>query len=275
MKLVNIFVKREYLRFLSLIIFYLGIVKLYFYFSPAEFVTITFTINLTIIIVHFFICIFIESQFDNNIIRIKQIEFERIISYMSLIVLAPIAINFLIGILLYNKYIGYKLYCPFTLSKIDYKLHLKRRCELYNINKENFYPYNYICTYNAEDNQFIMEKLALKLKLYPCSDFKCSKVESLINNNEVIKKFFNEYYKENLYYCDTKQAIINSFSYPIKQDLCQEYTHDYLIFLVIYIYITVSLIKLESTYFKNIKANINMQLYFLDREFCINSSNNK
>ena len=71
MKLVNIFVKREYLRFLSIIIFYLGIVKLYFYFSPAEFVTVTFTINLTIIIVHFFICIFIESQFDNNIIRIK------------------------------------------------------------------------------------------------------------------------------------------------------------------------------------------------------------
>ena len=104
MKLVNIFVKREYLRFLSLIIFYLGIVKLYFYFSPAEFVTVTFIINLTIIIVHFFICIFIESQFDNNIIRIKQIEFERIISYMSLIVLAPIAINFLIGVLLYSKY---------------------------------------------------------------------------------------------------------------------------------------------------------------------------
>ena len=45
MKLVNIFVKKEYLKFLSLIIFYLGIVKLYFYFSPAEFVTITFTIN--------------------------------------------------------------------------------------------------------------------------------------------------------------------------------------------------------------------------------------
>ena len=97
-----------------------------------------------------------------------------------------------------------------------------------------------------------MEKLALKLKLYPYSDFKCSKVESLINNNEVINKFVNEYYKDELYYCDLKKNKINSFPNSIKPDMCQEYTYDYLIFLVIYIYITVSLIKLEYTYFRNI-----------------------
>ena len=47
------------------------------------------------------------------------------------------------------KYRKYLVQCPFTLNKLNYDKHLKRRCELYNINNYSRYSYQYICSYDS------------------------------------------------------------------------------------------------------------------------------
>ena len=43
----------------------------------------------------------------------------------------------------YRKYLKI---CPYTISDLDLNLHLGRRCDLYNINNNSRYSYQYICS---------------------------------------------------------------------------------------------------------------------------------
>ena len=99
-----------------------------------------------------------------------------------------------------NKYIDYLNICPYTISDLDLKLHLKRRCELYNINNNSRYSYQYICSYNSS-KELQIKKLSKKQK----QDFNsynalCLKVESLIKNNSIVDLFSKEYSNSDKYY---------------------------------------------------------------------------
>ena len=83
--------------------------------------------------------------------------------------------------------------CPFTLSDLDYHLHVKRKCELYGININSRYKYNYICSYNAYKD-FNGEKIDDGLDKIICIPAK--KV-----NDEIVNNFINEYKEKTNYYC--------------------------------------------------------------------------
>ncbi len=91
--------------------------------------------------------------------------------------------------------------CPFTITE-NYNLHYKKRCELYNLNKNSRFSNQYICSYNPSDSFKYSYKSSgkhtykvikkLKKKIEP--DFvRCVKVNNLILNKEIITLFDNEY----------------------------------------------------------------------------------
>ena len=162
--------------------------------------------------------------------------------------------NIVLGTLIYSlEYNYYKQFCPYDLSGSDYELHFKRRCELYNIDKENIYPFQYICSYNEKN--FFTEKFVNRYFPENPSEFECSKVTKLINNNKVIDDFVNEYYKEDLYYCNFKSKI-GRFQKSIAIKECDNKILPLVVFVLLDIIFSVQFIYFIYSYFKDIKANI-------------------
>ena len=180
----NILLKREYIISTTFIILNLSVILFFINISPRilKWLSITYKINFGLIVCFYLFCIFLECEFNNNKIRTKQIVTGRKIKNLSLIIIGPIIYNFLLGFLFYFIYYFDKKYCPFILSDKDYKLHLNKRCELYNIKneKELAYPYQYICSYNVEKSQTFIEILLIKLLSKSYSEFICSKTHPLI-----------------------------------------------------------------------------------------------
>ena len=94
--------------------------------------------------------------------------------------------------------------CPFSLSTelkfFNQSFYEKRRCELYNINMNSRYKYQYICSYNASES-FKNDKMKDGL-----DKIICISKEHNIDNNEIIAKFSEIYECNdknyfNLFYC--------------------------------------------------------------------------
>ena len=253
MKIINFFKKKEYL--LGSILIFLDInTFLFFYdFCTLNKLLIIFIINMSIIMIHLLICIFLESEFSSNYLRILQLRFEGKISIFSLIAAVSTYLNIYVMYYFYNEYLKYKNNCPFNLSEFDYKLHLKRRCELFsNTSIENNIS-QYICSFNAEKNYRRLEHLNDQ-NIY--SEYNCSLVETLMNNNGVIVNFVNEYNKEDIYYCDLKNQPLK---YPDSIDnyFCQVPLP--LIYVIIFfsqIILSFYYTLLNHLYFRNIRANV-------------------
>jgi len=259
MAIRDILFKREYLPGLSLIIINLIVIFSFFDFGNNKQYKRLFLTNFFVIVFEYICCIFLGSEFNTHFLKIYQIQLEKVISYLSLIALFSVALNFNAGAFFYYEYIGYKILCPFTLDKLDYKLHFKRRCQLYNIDKENYYPFQYICSYNPEKNQIItiFSEKDIISRYY---NFKCSKVETLIKNNKAIDAFVNEYYKEDIYYCDFKKQI-EYFYESIDPKICGTSTFYPEAVFILTLFLNISFIKFNYTYFRNMKANINIGPY--------------
>ena len=107
---------------------------------------------------------------------------------------------------LYNlwNYDNFIKNCPFSLSSdlkfFNDSFYEKRRCELYDINMNSRYKYQYICSYNAS------EYFKNDNKKDGLDKIICIPKEHNIDNNEIIDKF-NEIYEckdnndTNLFYC--------------------------------------------------------------------------
>ena len=177
----------------------------------------------------------------------------------------------------YAKYQTYLKNCPYTLSNLDYNLNLERRCELYNINNNSRYSYQYICSYNSSSELMFTESTKKTYKKLT-KDIKdnyvqCIPVKTLINNSVI--SLFNEHYKDKFYcsrtnlpsdytfinnkYCNDKvrKNIIRYIFYPICY--CQILYIEFLVFYLI--------IKKNIHYLNDID-NINQHI-----NFYINSNN--
>ena len=76
--------KKEYLPGLSLIIINLIIIYSFFDFGESkQFKRVAIT-SFIVIVIHYICCIFLESEFNTNFLKIYQIQLEKIISYLSL-----------------------------------------------------------------------------------------------------------------------------------------------------------------------------------------------
>ena len=119
---------------------------------------------------------------------------------------------FLNIILIWNN-MNYNIYirnCPFTINSdiITYNnsIYENRKCELYDINNNSRYKFQYICTYNASKD-FEGDKTKDGFNQIIC----IPKVNN-IRNNDIINKFNkiydNEYMnKTKLFYCSLIEAI--------------------------------------------------------------------
>lgn len=258
MRIINIFERREYLIVLFLIILNVYYLSFSYYdLSNGPSYKRYFKISLIMIVFHFLCCVFLESEFNSLFFRKMQLKLEKKIFLISLIISVPIVSNYIIGFYFYTSYIIHQLNCPFSLDQIDLKLHLKKRCDLYNINNESSYPIQYICSYNAEKNQPL--KIFLKIFGRELSSIRCSKVKSLINN-KVTDDFLNEYHKDDIYYCNSK-AIIEKYPISINLEDCGKNVFYPEIIIILHFVLNFSFIILDLTYFKDIKANINVENY--------------
>ena len=258
MKIINIFEKKEYFMLLKFFITNIFSFFLYSDYVPYEPFIIIYKASLTIFSLYNIYCIFIESSFENNSLRLLQIKLNKYNFYLfSLFTLLSIAFTMLLNSLFISLYMYYKMECPFLLKNFDYKIHAQRRCELYNINSTNITNITkneYICSFNAETCPFLFIQ---NLDSRP----KCSKVEKLIENNEVIEEFIKEYYQEsNLYYCKYKPASIN---WKIEPKICDAKIKIKfpVIFILLICYFGVRCIIQIYNYFRLIRPNIDHYEY--------------
>ena len=129
--------------------------------------------------------------------------YRRLFNILSFIALM---IKFFVISLNYSKYKKYWLNCPFTITDENYNY--ERRCELYNINNNSRYSYQYICSYDSSKefiNKELVSKDAVKKKKKLQKEIKpeyiiCNPVIKLIPNNSIID-LFNKNYNKNKYYC--------------------------------------------------------------------------
>jgi len=240
MKLVNIFEKNEYKMLLILFAFNILTIYIFSDYLINDIAIKIYFIGFTYFSIYSIYCFFIESSFDNKYLQILQIKLERFISIASFLGLTSVSLIFFFYMFIIYYYSLYHSECPFLLSKFDYKIHAQKRCELYNINSTSIFPYQYICTFNAESSD---------------SGRNCSKVEKIIKNNEIINDFLNEYYKEiNLYYCDLKEQPWKFKE--VDPNICDEGAGNYMIFLFINYYFSIRCFNAIFYYLRHIKPNI-------------------
>jgi len=95
--------------------------------------------------------------------------------------------------------------CPFSINEPNSNYHYKRRCELYGINTNSRYRYQYICSYNSFKDfsyEYILLYRNYKPYYYLVKEYKivCVQFKSTINNT-IVDLFNKEYLNENKYYC--------------------------------------------------------------------------
>ena len=144
MRLMQILWKKEYIFYLALIFTYLFIIINYFDIIISKSFKTLLLITLFILISFLLYCIILESEFENIFLKILQIKLEQIKLFILIIIIIFAVINLSFAQFNLEKYFYYLTFCPFTSKGLDYKLHLRRRCELYNINKKSVYPFKYI-----------------------------------------------------------------------------------------------------------------------------------
>lgn len=124
--------------------------------------------------------------------------------------------------------------CPFVISDLEYKLHYRRRCELYNINYNSRYSYQYICSYDSSkdfDNN-------LKKEIKP-DNIICLPFSDNIENNDIVNLFQNEYKKEKKYYCSrTNKPNPKDYSYAKQKD-CKDKKYRYMLAFIILAYLRI------------------------------------
>ena len=105
--------------------------------------------------------------------------------------------------------------CPYLISDLDYSKQYKRRCELYNINNNSRYSYQYICSYDSS-KEFKRKALIQEVKI---NSVICVEVNNLISNanNNIIQLFSNEYKNNKNYFC-SRTNIPLDFSYASHKD---------------------------------------------------------
>ena len=139
---------------------------------------------------------------------IKHYKFNRLTYklFSYILILIRLIIIFTRIIILFNfiKFENYHKNCPFNINfdsiRINKSSYESRICELYNINKNSKYKYQYICSYNATDD-FENDNTEDGL-----DEIICIQKINNIENNDIIDKF-NELFdnkdknETKLFYC--------------------------------------------------------------------------
>ena len=127
----------------------------------------------------------------------------------------------------YNKYLKN---CPYIISDLEYNLHIKKRCELYNINHNSRYSYQYICSYNSSKD--FKNELSSEIKK---NNVICLPFKEPIQNNKKINLFLNEYKNEEKFYC-SRTNIPDDYPLIKHKDCNNNKKHKFMLAFVILSY---------------------------------------
>ena len=200
--------------------------------------------------------IFLHSAFHfkvsfiiNNTLCFHCMNFLYVISHIILII--SLFCGFII-IKRYNcsNYDKYLKNCPFTLTEglttFSEDLYDKRICILYNVNMQNIYKYQYICSYNAfEDFEGEITENGLERII-------CESIENNLQSNRISDKsvdfYLNQERKDNmLYYCGRIDKPEKD-NY-IKDEYCNKELN--IPYLISYLYGIINLLILYHIYLFN------------------------
>jgi len=133
----------------------------------------------------------------------------------------------LINILIFQKFMRN---CPFYLNKLDYALNFDRRCQLYDINYNSRFSYQYICSYESSKDFIDINEKKLKQKINP-DNVICNKFIQLIDNT-IINNFKEVYNKKDIFYCHrTNMPQENDYSFAKAKD-CRKSKYNLMFSLV-------------------------------------------
>ena len=168
--------------------------------------------------IYIFILLIEISIYGKYLKNLKN-KFENHINLFTLIFLFLVIffyIIFLINIFRFQKFI---INCPFCLDKLDHDLNFDRRCELYDINYNSRFSYQYICSYDSSKDFSNINKKKLKQKVNP-DNVICIKFNELIDNT-IINNFKDVYNKKDIFYCSrTNMPQESDFSF-VKSKHCR------------------------------------------------------
>ena len=230
---------RKFIWIMTIIFILINILTLIFTIWTSKALGILSYICSSIIIIYYIYILLIENDLDINILK-KLREYPIKVTY-CICCISLLFTFFELIILLINvtKFSNFWRNCPFIISDLDYNLHLNRRCELYNINNNSRYSYQYICSYDPSkefDNKFKQEIKPEKII--------CNQVKTLIPDNNIISLFNDEYSEKKKYYC-SRTDMPKDYSFAKHKD-CKQIKYNviitfYMLSLVqiffIYIYI--------------------------------------
>ena len=136
-----------------IIFWILGIISFIFNILTAIFtiwthVSLQILFYISFFALYIFILLIEISIYDKYMKNLKyKIEKHYCLTYLIFLLL----MFYFYFILLINleKYKYFILDCPFYLDKLDYDLNFDRRCEIYDINYNSRYSYQYICSYDS------------------------------------------------------------------------------------------------------------------------------
>jgi hypothetical protein len=117
------------------------------------------------------------------------------------------------------------------MSDLDYNKHYKKRCELYNINKNSRYSYQYICSYDSS-KEFKRQKLIQETKPNSVICIEANNINNLINN-KVIELFTNEYNNNKNFYCSRTNMPEDNFTFAEHKD-CNNTKYSLMIVFILF-----------------------------------------
>ena len=198
MLIINIFKRGEYL--ICLLFFLLNCIAFTLCkdYIKNQLLIFIYKVNFSILLIYYFYCIFMESEFDTHCFKIIQMHFENYISIVSLMINLAAIITILIFFSLCMRFLNYQLTCDFYTKQFN----PRNKCKIYKINNNKNLPYQLLYSFNPEKNKYTIAFTNIDEYMTPLT---CSDIDILLNNNN--EEFQQIYLGENIYYiyyCDVK-----------------------------------------------------------------------
>ena len=260
MLIINVFKRREY--FICHLFFLLNFVtfNLYGYCIKNQLLIFIYKVNFSILLLYYFYCIYMESEFDIHGFIIIQMLFEKYLPKVSLMANLAAVITNLIYITFVISFLKYQISCEYYINQID----PENKRELYNINNNNnYFTSQFMCSYNPYNPDSHKFPSVLTDEDKYITPLKCSDTELLINtsNNEIIE-IFEPYEVKNIHYQHLK---FQPKKYFLDHYKCSANMLLPKILMILHIYISVRYLILINIYFKNIKPNIIVNIVLLEK----------
>ena len=214
--------------------FILDIIIIFFSFWSNNILKILFYIYFFFSCVRFiqgFFLYIISKSFKYKIIKFYDIMIG-IFFILYIISILFLILELIVITLNYKSLKEFWINCPYIIGDLKYNLHIKRRCELYNINNNSRYSYQYICSYDSSKDFRNHLSLENKSDKVICIQFK-----ELVDNNNIIELFKKEYKKEKKFYC-SRTNIPEDYSYAKHSD-CNEKKNKFMLAILILPYLRI------------------------------------